>query len=228
MDLEPAPPQTPTFEKVTLPVAVDLRRVAEWVGTPVQTIQDLNPELRRWTTPIRAKDYELKVPEGSADTVRAKLSEEGPDVSNLTWHTVRKGETLLTISRKLKVNRADLAEANYMSVKSRVTPGQQLIVPRAPTLLLAARTDNAAPLVETRKTDPVVQASITIQNRPATQAQSRVVYRVKSGDTLASIARVFQTNVALLKKWNSLRGNVLQVGQRLTIMTTKSAALATH
>jgi LysM repeat protein len=39
---------------------------------------------------------------------------------------------------------------------------------------------------------------------------------------------VFQTNVALLKKWNSLRGNVLQVGQRLTIMTTKSAALATH
>ena len=229
MDLEPAPPQTPNFEKVTLPVAVDLRRVAEWVGTPVQTIQDLNPELRRWTTPIRAKDYELKVPEGSADTVRAKLSEEGPDVSNLTWHTVRKGETLLTISRKLKVNRADLAEANYMSVKSRVTPGQQLIVPRPPTLLLAARTDNAAPLVETRKTDPVVQASITIPNRPASaQAQSRVVYRVKSGDTLASIARVFQTNVALLKKWNSLRSNVLQVGQRLTIMTTKSAALATH
>jgi membrane-bound lytic murein transglycosylase D len=214
---------------VTLPVAVDLRRVAEWVGTPVQTIQDLNPELRRWTTPIRAKDYELKVPEGSADTVRAKLSEEGPDVSNLTWHTVRKGETLLTISRKLKVNRADLAEANYMSVKSRVTPGQQLIVPRPPTLLLAARTDNAAPLVETRKTDAVVQASITIPNRPASaQAQSRVVYRVKSGDTLASIARVFQTNVTLLKKWNSLRSNVLQVGQRLTIMTTKSAALATH
>src|ERR1044072_9724300 len=155
MDLEPAPAPTPDFEKVTLPVAVDLRRVAEWVGTPGQTIQDLNPELRRWTTPIRAKDYELKVPEGTAEIVRAKLS-EGDDASNLTWHTVRKGETLLSISRKLKVNRADLAEANYMSVKSRVTPGQQLIVPRAPILPLAARTDNAAPLVETRKTDPVV------------------------------------------------------------------------
>ncbi len=229
MDLEPAPLGTPAFEKVTLPVAVDLRRVAEWVGTPVQTIQDLNPELRRWTTPIRSKDYELKVPEGSAEVVRAKLAEEGSDASSLTWHTVRKGETLLSIARKLKVNRADLAEANYLSVKSRVTPGQQLIVPRAPTLLLAARTDNPAPLVETRKTDAVVQASVTIPTRsPSTEPQSRVVYRVKRGDTLASIAHVFRTNVALLKKWNSLRGNTLKVGQRLTILTAKSAAIATH
>ena len=231
MDLEPAPAGTPNFEKVTLPAAVDLRRVAEWVGTPVQIIQVLNPELRRWTTPIRAKDYELKVPEGTAETVRAKLAEEG-DSSNLTWHTVRKGETLLSISRKLKVSRADLAEANYLSAKSRVTPGQQLIIPRAPTLLLAARTDNPAPPVETKRTDPVLTASVSVPARvsetPSAQSQSKVVYRVKKGDTLASIARVFQTSVASLKQWNSLRTNSLRVGQRLTILTTRSNAVATR
>jgi membrane-bound lytic murein transglycosylase D len=232
MDLEPAPPETPRFEKVTLPAAVDLRRVAEWVGTPVQTIQDLNPELRRWTTPVRATDYELKVPEGTADVVLAKMAEDGSDTANLTWHTVRKGETLLSIARKLKVSRADLAEANYLSVKARVTPGQQLIVPRAPTLLLAARTDTPAPLVETRKTDPVVTASVTIpsavSDAPSTLARAKVVYRVKRGDTLSSIARVFQTTVASLKKWNDLPGNTVKIGQRLTIMTTKSGTLATH
>jgi membrane-bound lytic murein transglycosylase D len=231
MDLEPAPSGTPNFEKVTLPVAVDLRRVAEWVGTPVQTIQVLNPELRRWTTPIRAKDYELKVPEGTAEVVRARLAEEG-DSSNLTWHTVRKGETLLSIARKLKVNRADLAEANYLSVKSRVTPGQQLIVPRAPTLLLAARTDNPPPPVETKRTDPVLTASVSVPARvsetPAAQSQSKVVYRVKKGDTLASIARIFQTTVASLKKWNSLRSNSLRIGQRLTILSPRAAAVATR
>jgi len=232
MDLEPAPPSVPKFEKVTLPVAVDLRRVAEWTGTDVQTIQDLNPELRRWTTPVRATNYELKVPEGSAETVLEKVSESGSDLTNLTWHTVRKGETLLTIARKLKVNRADLAEANYLSVKSRVTPGQQLIVPRPPTLLLAARTDNPAPLVETRKTDPVLTASVEVPNpSPSTgseQSQATLIYRVKSGDTLASIARVFRTSVASLKKWNSLRTNSIKVGQRLTILTTRSTAIATH
>jgi membrane-bound lytic murein transglycosylase D len=228
MDVEPAPAGVPNFEKVTLPVAVDLRRVAEWAGTSVQAIQELNPELRRWTTPVRAKDYELRVPEGAGEAVREKLADVGPDAANLTWHTVRKGETLLSISRKLKVNRVDLADANYLSAKARVTPGQQLIVPRAPTVLLAARTDNPAPPIETRKTDPVVAASVTIPSQQAENpAPSKVVYRVKRGDTLASIARVFQTTVASLKKWNSLHTNALKVGQRLTIVTT-TGALATH
>ncbi|HEY3161667.1 MAG TPA: transglycosylase SLT domain-containing protein [Vicinamibacterales bacterium] len=229
MDIEPAPAGVPNFERVTLPVAVDLRRVAEWAGTSVQTIQDLNPELRRWTTPVRAKNYELRVPEGSGDAVRERLADVGPDAANLTWHTVRKGETLLSVARKLKVNRADLADANYLSVKARVTPGQQLIVPRAPTVLLAARTDIPAPPIETRKTDPVVAASVTVPSQPAAEnpVPSKVVYRVKRGDTLASIARVFQTSVASLKKWNSLRTNSLKVGQRLTILRT-DGALATH
>ena len=37
-----------------LPGPVDLRRVAEWTGVPVDDIRLLNPELRRWTTPVRA------------------------------------------------------------------------------------------------------------------------------------------------------------------------------
>ena len=227
MEITPEPIDQPKFETVTLPVAVDLRRIAEWIGTSADAIQDLNPELRRWTTPVRSTNYELKVPEGTAEIVRTKLADSG-DVTNLTWHTVRSGETLLSISRKLKVSRADLAEANYLSIRSRVTPGQQLIVPRAPTLLLAARTDNPAPLVETRPIDPVVVASATLPSATEAAAQSRLVYRVKRGDTLSSIARVFETSVAALKKWNDLRSNTLRVGQRLTILTSRSAAIATR
>jgi len=227
MEILPESLDEPQFETVMLPAAVDLRRVAEWVGTPVETIQDLNPELRRWTTPVRATNYELKVPEGTADIVRTKLADAG-DVTNLTWHTVRSGETLLSIARKLKVSRADLADANYLSVKSRVTPGQQLIVPRAPSLLLAARTDNPAPLVETRPVDPVVVARASVPSATEATAQSKLVYRVKSGDTLSSIARVFETSVASLKKWNDLRTNTLRVGQRLTILNTRTAAIATR
>ncbi len=231
MDIEPPPLESAKFEKVMVPVAVDLRRVAEWAGTSVQSIQELNPELRRWTTPVRSKDYELRVPDGAAELVQARLTESGADAAALNWHTVRKGETLLTISRTLKVSRADLADANYLSVKSRVTPGQQLVIPRAPTLLLATRADNPAPLVETQKTPAVVTASAVVPNAKATAsaapAAAKVIYRVKRGDTLASIARVFQTSVASLKKWNSLSGNVIQAGQRLTILTT-ARSTATH
>ena len=59
------------YDKVTLPRAIDLRRVAEWTGASIDEIQALNPELRRWTTPVRYKEFELKVPVGTGDKLQA-------------------------------------------------------------------------------------------------------------------------------------------------------------
>ena len=219
MDIQPAP--IPSFETVTVPRATDIRRIAEWAGVPVQIIQQLNPELRRWTTPVRGDDYALKVPEGAAAAVTARLAEANPgDLAPLNWHSVKKGETLLTISRKLKVSRADLAEANYLSLKSKVAVGQRLIIPRAPALLMAARTDSPPPLTESRQLDPASTASA---RAPRTEGadQARRVYRVRRGDTLSSIARSFDTTVASLRTWNRVSGSALQIGQRLTIFTSR-------
>jgi len=123
---------------VTLPAAVDLRRIAEWTGVPLATIQALNPELRRWTTPLRTSEYELKVPAGHATAVRAHLAEsDAADLSPLTRYVVKKNETMAGVARKLGVTRADLAEANYLAVSTKISQGQSLIVPKAPTLAIA-------------------------------------------------------------------------------------------
>ncbi len=42
-------------------------------------------------------------------------------------------------------------------------------------------------------------------------------YRVKRGDTLSKIARLFNTSVEKIKTWNSLRSNTITVGTRLVI-----------
>ena len=220
MNIEPA--DSPDYEVVTLPSAVDLRRIAEWAGTPVQTIQDLNPELRRWTTPVRATDYELKVPAGSADLVRVALAETAPEeLAPLNRHTVKKGETLLSISRKLKVSRADLAEANYLKSTARLTAGQQLIIPRAPTLLLATRTPDPG-----AAQPDVVLASNTIvaPSEPEAAEPMRLVHRVKRGETLFSIARLYRTTVTALQQWNRIRGSAIRAGQRLTILRPQTVA----
>ena len=220
MNIEPI--ESPGYETVTLASAVDLRRVAEWAGTPVQTIQELNPELRRWTTPVRATDYELKVPEGTADLVTARMSEvDSDELAPLNHHTVKKGETLLSISKKLKVSRTDLAEANYLSTKASLKAGQQLIIPRAPTLLLAARTDATAPTVDATSAASVELAVASPPVAPAVKvdaAPTKVIHRVKRGDTLYSIAKRYDTTVDELKEWNRLRGSAIQIGQRLTII----------
>jgi len=226
MNIEPI--EAPAYETVTLPSAVDLRRVAEWAGAPVQTIQDLNPELRRWTTPVRATDYELKVPEGTATVVNARITEVTADeLAPLNRHIVKKGETLLSIAKKLKVNRTDLAEANYLSIKASLKPGQQLIIPRAPTLLLTARADSPVSAVDAPPGVDAVVASNTIASRPTRRNDAEpttVVHRVKRGETLSSIAKRYDTTVGSLKEWNRLRSNSIQAGQRLRIFRNPDVA----
>ena len=221
MNVEPVEPVR--YEAVPLTSPVDVRRVAEWVGEPAKVIQDLNPELRRWTTPVKAADYALKVPDGTGDIVRAHLAMASPDaLAPLNWHTVKKGETLATIAKKLKVNRTDLAEANDIRMTAKLASGQRLIIPRAPALLMASSPDNPPPPTETRSTAAVVAVNNRAPEARAT-TPAPLTYRVKRGDTLFSIARVYRTTVASLKTWNRLRTNSIQVGQRLTIFTDRGA-----
>jgi membrane-bound lytic murein transglycosylase D len=204
------------YDKVPLARAIDLRRVAEWTGTSIDEIQELNPELRRWTTPVRYPHYEVKVPVGTADQFTARLASASPtDFVSLNWYTVKRGETLATIARKLRVARSELAEANNLTLKSRVRTGQNLIVPRAPATLMAARTQRTAPsevasraIAGTATVAPAVKAS---------NATTPITYRVKKGDTLSSIARLFDTTVDKIRSLNRLSGSRIAPGDRLTI-----------
>jgi membrane-bound lytic murein transglycosylase D len=219
-------PEAPlSYERVTLEEAVDLRHVAEWTGAAIDDIQALNPELRRWTTPVRTPNYDLKVPAGTGDALRARLSESSPEsLTALQWYTVKRGESLLTIARQLKVKQSDLAEANFISAKSRVATGQRLIVPREPTTLLAARTDAPAPEPQMAVGHSAVppKASLAASTNAQLEPQ-KIVYRVKKGDTLSSIARLYNTSVASLKSWNArIVGTQIHVGDRLTILTTRA------
>ncbi|HEX9827801.1 MAG TPA: LysM peptidoglycan-binding domain-containing protein [Flavobacteriaceae bacterium] len=48
-------------------------------------------------------------------------------------------------------------------------------------------------------------------------SDTKTVYRVKSGDYLGKIARIYGVRVSQIKQWNGLRSNNLYIGQRLTI-----------
>jgi membrane-bound lytic murein transglycosylase D len=233
--LDIAPVEDPLTDIVRLNAPADLRRIAEWIDVPVQVLQDMNPELRRWTTPVRMTDYDLTVPMGKAEVLSARLADTTPEeLAPLNRYTVRKGETIATIARKLKVKRADLAQANYLTERSRLSTGQQLIIPRAPTLLLAANDrcedqDDPVRVADTGRGGPdtVVAMAAPARRaasepaRRATAEPARVVHRVKRGETLFSIAQKYNTSVAAVRQSNKLRGNTITVGQRLTISTSR-------
>jgi len=204
------------YDKVPVDRAVDLRRVAEWSGSSVDEIQSLNPELRRWTTPLKYRDYELKVPSGTGEQVRDRMaSARASELNSLNWYTVRRGESLAAISRKLRVSKTELASANSLSAKSKVRAGQELLIPRAPTTLMATRTERAAPPVLASR--PVTGTAAVPDAVRASSRNPSTYYRVKRGDTLFSVARLFDTTVEKIKGWNRLRGNALSVGKKLVI-----------
>ena len=220
-EITPVAP-TPT-ETVVVPPALDLRRVAEWAGVPMDDIQALNPEFRRWTTPIKQGEYTIKVPQGTADKVRDGLAAASPTQLNaMQVHTVKRGETLATIAKKLQVSRADLAEANYLKVSSRVAVGTKLIIPRMPSAALLAR----ASAGELENTAAAIVADVLKETTPlASTVSERRTYQVKRGDTLYAIARKTGTTIADLKNWNKLRSTNLQVGTRLLIQPPRPANL---
>jgi membrane-bound lytic murein transglycosylase D len=184
---------------------VDLRRVAEWAGVTADDIRALNPELRRWTTPVKDGDYHLRVPMGTMAAVLEGFSNAAPEeVASLQWHTVRKGESLATIARRLRVSRADLADANYLKATARVQVGQRLVVPRQPSAALLAGRGG-------RETVAAADAD------DAAAERTSIVHRVRKGDTLYAIARRYGVSIENLRAWNGLKGSTLSIGDRLQI-----------
>jgi len=216
------------YDSVTVTRAVDLRRIAEWTDTPLESIQALNPELRRWTTPVRADRYDVKVPIGTGGKLRERLANAtAADLAALHWYRVKRGESVATIARKLGVSRGDLAEANGLSAKARVRAGQDLLVPRAPSTSMVARAESAAPAARSARAEAASVDSRRERERPADPPRSaRVVYKVRRGDTLEKIARAFDTTVAAIKSANRLRGNHIAAGDRLTIHRPTNSARA--
>jgi membrane-bound lytic murein transglycosylase D len=207
------------YDKVRVAGAVDLRRVAEWTGASIDEIQALNPELRRWTTPLRYPEYEVKVPAGTGPTLSARLvAADVSELSALKFHTVRRRESLASIAKKLGVSRGDLAEANGVSVKAAVRPGQRLLIPRAPSAPLLASAPRAVDA-----TPVLVNASRTT-TADADDDVRVVTHRVKRGETLYAIANTYDVTVADLRTWNRMKGTRLDIGDRLTVRVNRAPA----
>ena len=119
----------PDFERVPVKDAYDLRVVAECAGEPVETLRELNPELRRLATPAD-RAYDLRVPPGRGDTLRQCLADLPAD-KKVAYRklVVRRGQTLASIARANGVSAQAIAEANLLVPQRRLRPGTELVIP---------------------------------------------------------------------------------------------------
>ena len=111
--------------------AIDLGYLSGIAGIDLETLRDMNPELTQLCTPMNySGGYPLKIPKGSYNTFASNLVNI-PDDARRTYlvHIVKKGETITKIANKYGITREDLADANNISTKTKLSKGVELKIP---------------------------------------------------------------------------------------------------
>ncbi|TVR17611.1 MAG: LysM peptidoglycan-binding domain-containing protein [Balneolaceae bacterium] len=132
-------------------------------------------------------------------------------------HRVQAGESLFAISREYGVTIAEIQQWNNLSGTS-LEAGRELVI-----FLPDEETGQTAPpsVEEIEQMDEEERTSIVRSTRQA--ASGSDTYTVRSGDTLTQIARNHDMTVAELRSMNNLQGDMLRVGQRLTVRRIQTA-----
>ena len=196
------------FDEVKVTSRTDLDVMAKACGVSPRNLRELNPELRRATTPPDYPGYLLKVPRGTraaCETEYAKIPEAERYVERVrnVQYRPKKHDTLASIARRFKTTPQTIAELNNLGRKK--THKLQGRVLTAPVQVAAAEAEPAA----------------AKQAAPETKAEPKEFhkyYTVKKGDTLTSLARRFNVTARLLTAWNNLKTRVaLKPGKRIIV-----------
>src|SRR5690606_2976046 len=134
----------------------------------------------------------------SRPETKKELMRRTASVTTPKTYKVVRGDTLISISRKFKVTPRFLAENNGLrSWRSQVRIGQ--------VLKLDSHESKVATVSAAPKRTVASAPKVKVTNRP-------IIYKVKPGDNLTDIAKVFSSNVSSLKEANNLKRGKILVG----------------
>lgn len=146
-------------------------------------------------------------------------------------YVVKKGDTLYSIARKYNTSVDNLKSINNITTDSLAigqiiklpstssTASDTYIVKKGDSLYSIARTYNTSvdKLKEINNLTSNALAIGQVLKLPSSNASENVVYTVKKGDNLYSIAREYETTVDAIKKLNNITSNILSIGQKLLL-----------
>lgn len=180
---------------------LSLWQIAKRLKISLKLLKKLNPELKRGKTPRYFSGiYHLRVPKGLGQMLEAPyFRETRKDVIRRTataprYHKVRRGDSLLGIAKRYGTSAGYLAKLNNLSSwKAKVRIGQRLKVNGRPTNYVASKK----------------------------RASKPIIYKVRSGDNISSLAELFRTSIVSIKRANGLKSGKIFVGQKLVLPNTK-------
>lgn len=167
-------------------------------------------------------------------SIGQKLVIPSKEENNKNTYTVKSGDTLYSIARKYNISVDKLKEANDLS-NNILSIGQVLIIPteQVDYILYTVKSGDTLYAIA-RNYGITMQELMDFNNLGSTLlsvgqtlkipvaleeeiSPSETTYTVKSGDSLYSIAKKYNTSVSELMNYNNLTSNLLSIGQVLRI-----------
>ena len=196
-------PNEPYFAVIDTTSQIDLKIAAQLAGTAYDELVALNPGYNRWATDPDGP-HRMLVPIDNADSFEAALKTLSPaDRVRYAIHEVTRRETLASIAKQYGTSAAVISKINDLK-GGKVSAGESLKIPE----------------ISGQLPDKVLLAASRV-DRPQSDVgrrQRQIVYRVRSGETLSSIARRHGIPVSTLARLNNMgTADTLVKGQRLVI-----------
>ena len=146
-------------------------------------------------------------------------------------YVVKKGDSLYSIAKKYNTSVDNLKSINNIITDS-LAIGQIIKLPKKSSMddnsYIVKKGDSLYSIAKTYNTsvDKLKEINNLTSNAlaigqvlklPSSNASENVVYTVKKGDSLYSIAREYGTTVDAIKKLNNITSNTLSIGQKLLL-----------
>ena len=212
------PPENGNF--YTVKSGDTLYSIAMKFNTTVQELKSLN----NLTSNTLSIGQTLKIPTKEPTS---------PPTSNENEYIVKSGDTLYGIAQKFNTTVAELIEFNNLPT-SVLQVGQVLLIPKVTpsnviytvkqgdTLYQIANSygvsvDAIKKLNNLTSNILSIGQELYIPKGDVIEETNYVVYQVKPGDTLYSIAKMYNTTPEIIKNYNNLKSNLLTINQVLQI-----------
>ncbi|MGL5365898.1 MAG: LysM peptidoglycan-binding domain-containing protein, partial [Plesiomonas shigelloides] len=184
----------------------DLNTAAQVVGMSVSELQTLNPAYKTLATAPTGPHY-LMLPKQKAKQFKKILRENGDDLTvRVVRHKVQAGESLDVLARRYEISALDIKQINELNGAG-IRRGQYILLPLSQSEYLAKNNRSG-----TRSSAQSGDDSRIAKNSVTSS------YKVKSGDTLSTIARRHNMSSSELAKLNRISvSSRLKLGQTLKL-----------
>jgi len=178
------------FARIDIPRQIDLSQFAENAQINKQELSNLNAGFLRWATSPLGPNRLLVPVQKKQLAQSAVIALKQTPFIKFKHHKVIAGDTLSGIAKKYRVSVNALKQTNKLS-NTNIRVGRSLMIPLQAKQYLTTSTETP---------------------------NTKLIHRVKRGDTLWSIARRYQVKVKQLLSWNQLSSNhILSLNQSVLI-----------